>query len=147
MPSVNYARSDIDYLLAKLSAKDLKIFRAQHKLTPEMMRTMSKVVTAMTQQPMTEFGGFDVLPDSRDAVYSLPLRFALANAVVAFHWGKKGGLKTVDLKRLQNDITDASYVAYATFYDGIVTRDDKMEEVYVNTCNLLRPLFGIDPGA
>lgn len=137
---------DIDHILSQLPTDGLKAFRTQHKLTPEMMRTVIEIVSALTQQLMRDYSGFDPLPPANDAVYSFPLRFALANTVVALHWAKKSGIKHVDAKRLRNDITDASYVAYATFYDGLVTRDGKMEENYVNTCNLLPVLFGVQTG-
>ena len=64
-----------------------------------------------------------------------------ATYLLALQWISDGGPGTVKRKRLQNDYIDMHYVAYATFYDGLLTRDTKMKGIYEETCFVLKNVF------
>jgi len=40
-----------------------------------------------------------------------------------------------------NDYTDMAYAAYATFYDGLLTKDKKLDEIYTFARRLLVRVF------
>jgi hypothetical protein len=61
--------------------------------------------------------------------------------VLNLEWGTKGGLEGASPKTIRNDVTDMSYVAYASLYDGLITNDEKMEGIYRNSLKLLSTLF------
>jgi hypothetical protein len=44
-----------------------------------------------------------------------------------------GGQSHLPIEKLQNDIDDMAYVAYATYYDGLLSKDKKMNEMYSRT--------------
>jgi hypothetical protein len=74
-------------------------------------------------------------------MYSFPFRFALCSYVLALHWAVKGGYRTATVTRLRNDFTDTTYASYATFFDGLITLDRKLNEIYTISEWMLRNLF------
>jgi hypothetical protein len=74
----------------------------------------------------------------RDA---LVFRFALAAQLLVVRWLTDGGVDTVDLNRLRNDMVDMTYVAYATLFDGILSNDRKALEIYDEAVFFLRNIF------
>ncbi len=60
-------------------------------------------------------------------------RIALANYLLAARWIGDGGALGVKSERLRNDIVDMTYVAFATQFDGLLSRDKKMLELYEET--------------
>jgi hypothetical protein len=71
-------------------------------------------------------------------------RFALAVHLLVLRWLSEGGIDTVSMDRLRNDVVDMSYVAYATFFDGILSRDRKLLEIYEEATFFLKHVLGPD---
>ena len=44
-------------------------------------------------------------------------------------------------EKLNNDIADLEYAAYATYVDGLLSRDEKMEGIYADAVYLLNEVF------
>jgi hypothetical protein len=138
-------RNDIQGQLAELPKEGLKKLRGENRVTAEMANALVRSVVYNTKNLMREYSGFSEEINPRDAVYSFPLRFVLANYVLGLHWGIKGGVGGVAPVKLRNDVTDMTYVAYATLYDGLVTNDGKMAELYQRARSLLPKLFKVEP--
>lgn len=68
-------------------------------------------------------------------------RFAISAYLLNLRWISDGGIENVSLDRLRNDVVDMGYVTYATFFDGLLTKDNKMEEIYQETCFILKYAF------
>lgn len=62
--------------------------------------------------------------------YSYTFRYALRGLARAVDRISQGGHATTPLQKLMNEYTDMGYAAYATFLDGILTRDEKLKEVH-----------------
>jgi hypothetical protein len=60
-------------------------------------------------------------------------RWALAGYLLPIKWLAEGGYENLPIQKLQNDIVDTTYVAYATYFDGLLSRDNKMIEIYLLT--------------
>lgn|GEM_PF-1783143 len=115
------------------------MLRRENRISKRLADAAVKAVSNDTRLHFRELG-FTQLPEPEDVVYSFTLRFILANYVLALFWGVQGGLATAKKHTVRNDVTDTSYSAYATFYDGLVTNDKKLDAVYRNTRVLLRDL-------
>lgn len=68
-------------------------------------------------------------------------RYALAAFLLVAHWIAQGGAAGAKPNKLRNDHVDATYVAYATLFDGLLTRDRKMRELYEEARFLLDAVF------
>lgn len=71
-------------------------------------------------------------------------RFAISAYLLSLRWISDGGIENVSLDNLSNDFVDMNYVAYATFFDGLLTKDNKMQEIYQETCFILEHAFTIE---
>jgi hypothetical protein len=57
-------------------------------------------------------------------------RFATSMHLLALNWIAVGGIANSGVEKLRNDLVDMSYVAYATYFDGLLSRDKKMQVIY-----------------
>jgi hypothetical protein len=64
-------------------------------------------------------------------------RYSAAAYILFIKWITRGGVGGVKPERLRNDLVDLSYVTYATFFDGLLTKDAKALDVYHDTKELL----------
>lgn len=74
-------------------------------------------------------------------------RMALANYLLTVRWIGDGGAAGVRPERLRNDAVDMTYVAYATRYDGLLSLDKKMVELYEEARFILDESIGGDTEA
>ena len=110
------------------SKSELEILRKQKKI--EYILNIKKervlLLTALL------FGNRRKIPQKFDQVkYSYAFRFYLACYVLELWWISNGGIDIKACDKLENDIIDMSYVAYGTFYDGVLSRDKKLKEIYI----------------
>jgi hypothetical protein len=77
------------------------------------------------------------LPNAKLARNNLLFRFAVSSYLLALRWISSGGIESVRIERVRNDLIDMSYIAYATFFDGLLTNDKKMAALYKETTFLL----------
>jgi hypothetical protein len=142
MLAVPTVREDMLEQLTGIKKEELQRLRNKGEMSNDIADTVVRAVCRDTGLHFRKLG-FEALPGSLDVVYSFQLRFMLANYVLGLFWGIAGGLQQADPKTLRNDVTDTTYVAYATFYHELVTNDNKMYRVYRNTRHLLHTLFGV----
>jgi len=83
------------------------------------------------------------LPAVADIKYSFLFRYIVCGFTLGLKWAAEGGLEAVQTSRLKNDFTDMTYAAFATFFDGLITRDKKLDEVHRRSVSLLNDLFDI----
>lgn len=82
---------------------------------------------------------FDRVPDvatpttREDFVKSLVFRVAAAVYFLVMRWGADGGVETAAAGTLLNDRIDSIHVAYATYFDGILSADEKLNDLYRQT--------------
>ena len=65
-------------------------------------------------------------------------RFSLCVHLLIYQWGYERGLETVNQNKLKNDMVDMIYVAYASYFDGFLTRDNKARYIFEIAVKILR---------
>jgi hypothetical protein len=68
-------------------------------------------------------------------------RFALAAQLLVVRWLTDGGVEGVGIERLRNDVVDVTCVAYATLFDGILSNDRKLLDIYAEATFFLQRVF------
>jgi hypothetical protein len=142
MQAIPQVKADITRQIGSFSSEDISLLKNEGRISRLMIDAIVKAVIHDTALHLHDIG-VPKLPQPYDVVHSFVLRFVLANHVSGLFWGITGGHSGAMNKTLRNDVTDATYAAYATFFDGLVTRDDKLGAVYRNTKLLLREGFGV----
>lgn len=77
---------------------------------------------------------------------SLSFRYALTCYLLAMKWISESGFQQAGASTITNDYTDAMYVAYATLFDGLITRDKKPRELHSKAREWVRFLRGCPHG-
>jgi hypothetical protein len=57
-------------------------------------------------------------------------RTALCSHILALEWLAKGGAAQRGPAKVRNDIVDVNFAAYATYFDGFLTKDRLSESIY-----------------
>jgi hypothetical protein len=73
------------------------------------------------------------VPPTRELPYRFIFRYAMAGYLVALRWMSVGGAKNVRPEKIRNDIVDATYAAYATYFQGLLSDDAGANEIYADT--------------
>jgi hypothetical protein len=68
----------------------------------------------------------------------LMLRFYLLSVRHAFEWAKNGGLESFPAEKVTNDILDQEYVSIASFFNGIKSRETRVNDADADLRQLLK---------
>ena len=60
-------------------------------------------------------------------------RWAVATYLLMIKWISDGGYQSVKIEKIHNDAIDMTYAAYGTYYDGVLTKDGKLQEIALQT--------------
>lgn len=77
------------------------------------------------------------VPDKNNFIRHYIFRYALASYLLALKWIGDGGWQNYSKEDMRNDLVDMSYVAYATYFDGVLSKDSKINEIYEKTNNFI----------
>lgn len=57
-------------------------------------------------------------------------RHSVATFVWSLDWIARGGADGVRADRMRNDVVDVIFATYATFFDGLISKDEKAQRIY-----------------
>lgn len=130
---------------------ELKVLRKGEPIPPELFSKITGQILKLT------IVLFAVHPYGKQppALKQLPnaflFRFAVAGYIVALRFIKEGGPGSASVDKIRNHLVDAMFAAYASYFDGFLSNDEKAKEFYETTCDLLkvyhREIQSIDPKA
>ena len=69
-------------------------------------------------------------PSSSELLRWFPLRYSVALYSLGIKWNIAGGLSSAKPDTLRNDGIDMFYVAYGTAFDGVMSQDAKLIEIF-----------------
>lgn len=119
---------------SSLRPEHLRALRKRTPLSGDDAQEMIETVLLLAGTLFHDHPEVTRFPKSFDAAQRTHIfRFALANYLLAAKWIGDGGALGVKNDRLRNDIVDMTYVAFATQFDGLLSRDRKMLEIYEET--------------
>jgi len=68
-------------------------------------------------------------------------RLALCMCLLDLRWGTQGGVSGANAKTISHDMVDMYIVSYATYFDGLLSKEPKMVQVYRQACHHLNQTF------
>lgn len=144
LPEAESLKKRMLHMLDTFTQEDLSELRSKRKqITVSLARRIEVEVAQTTRTLYADTLGIQILPATPDIKYSFPFRFAVCYYSLACRWGHSGGLQGLSVKDFRNDLNDCTYAAYASFYDGLITCDDRLSDVYNLSIKLLEGVFGI----
>jgi hypothetical protein len=132
---------NVEVAAKNYDAAQLKILRANKPYTSELI---DKVIDNILNLAALLFAGHPKivkLPPAMELPNTFIFRYALCGYLLALRWIEVGGAKNVKVERLRNDMVDASFAAYATYFDGLLSADIKATELYRDAKVLLKRAF------
>lgn len=142
-PAAEALREPMIAMLQKQTPDDLSILRSKKRLTPQFIQQACADIAALTAGLYRDIPGFGPLPDYPDVFYSFPFRLSVCHYALAAYWTWKGGLHSLPATKLRNDLTDCTYAAHGSFFDGLVTGDGRLSDVYNLSIKILLEVFGL----
>jgi hypothetical protein len=111
---------------------EIRIIRTRGKYTGQMIFTIFGAAIQIWETLAKEYGlpskGLSEEEISRTYLF----RFGLGLIMYLLWWIRGGSQAVVRIDRASNDFIDLSFAVYATYFDGLLTRDDKASWVHQN---------------
>ena len=122
----------------------LSAFRKNEPISSEMISKRIRDIQLLAAFLYRHHPDVDRMPQANELSNGYIFRIAVNVHLLALKWISDGGLGTVSLDKLSNDLVDMNYVAYATYFDGLLTRDKKMMKIYQEARSILENVFGAE---
>jgi hypothetical protein len=120
---------------------ELAIMRKDEPYTPAMH---DKLIDNIFDLAMLLFAAHPrrpKLPPSKKAANSFIFRFAICAHVLSLKWLRVGVTPDANPKKFRNDAIDAAIVAFATYFDELLTDDAQAIQLHRNASFLLKQFF------
>ncbi len=118
--------------------------RREGPLSQKTGEVVVKNVLLLTAKLFQAHPDVGSLPPADTLRGTFVFRFALAVQLLVVRWLSEGGIESVSMDVLGNDIVDMAYAAYATLFDGILSRDRKLLSLYEESTFFLDHVFRHD---
>ena len=137
-------REGLSNLAARIDPGDLKAIRTGQAASRTFTDQTVADIMGITALHYRDIIRLDRMPSSDEALFTFPFRYAVCVYALSIKWVAKGGHINAKSETLRNDYIDMTYAAYATFFDGLITGDAKLKELYEISCWILENVFQIN---
>lgn len=79
-------------------------------------------------------------PSPHEITHTYLFRSALTSLLLVFEYADDGGLPNRAPRRLVNDLSDTHFATHATFFEGLITKDERQLRLYRGSRNALRAI-------
>lgn len=138
-------RSGLENLEKRIDAEDLKAIRRGHVASPAFTNQVVADIMGLTALHFRDVACLHRMPSDEEALFTFPFRYAVCAYTLSLKWVIDRGYANAKSTTLKNDYIDMTYAAYATFFDGLITKDKKLQELYALACWVLDKVFGLKP--
>lgn len=135
-------RAGIAELEKRINPEDLKAIRTGKLASPAFTQQAVSDIMGLTALYFRNAVGLE-MPNSDEALFTFVFRYAVCAYALSLKWVIKGGHANAKSDTLRNDYIDMTYAAYATFFDGLITKDSKLREMYGDSRWILKNVFQI----
>ena len=133
-------------LRKSFTPEHLRVLREREVYPADLLDRIIREIIEITALLFSKHPDIDQMPQAGRVRDSYIFRFAVSTYILSLRWISDGGPATVSLDKLRNDLVDMNYIAYATYFDGLLSRDRKMNEIYREACLILENAFAVQPG-
>jgi hypothetical protein len=112
--------------------EELGILRRQEPVTDDIVVKILDGTMRLAMKFFLLHPNGKIPPAAHDLPYSFIFRFALCAFLHALHWRVPGGAEDRLAERMRNDVIDVTYAAYGLCFDGLLSEDKLVCEIYGN---------------
>ncbi len=136
-----YIVEGLSMLSLSFSTEELNIIKKGRGYTPSMIDKMLQSIYFLTDILFERHPDITKPSMKEGGPKSYLFRYALSCYLLFIRWIANGGIETGKEETLKNEIVDMAYVAYATYFDGLLSHDQKMNALYDETDYLIKEIF------
>lgn len=127
--------------------EELKAIRLDQPFPDTLIEKAMKFIVELTFMAMSTHPSPPPRVRSVDELQNTFLfRHSVATFVWSLDWIARGGADNVRADRMRNDVVDVIFATYATFFDGLLSKDDRAQRVYQATHSILSKLARVSTG-
>lgn len=126
------------------SPVELQILRRREGYTQEMREKLIQNVLMLAKELFNGHPAVTHLPELAEARDTFLFRYALCTYALILKAIEGGGVKK-NSQKLLNTMVDANFATFATYFDGLMTRDKLAGEIYADAEFFLRESFARPP--
>jgi hypothetical protein len=142
LASAPIMRDGINELRKQFTQNELGSIRKRDPFPSSLIHKATKFMTELTLLTISRHPNPPPPFRSPDEMWnSFHFRHAVCAFVWSLDWIGNGGAENVRADRLRNDLVDVIFSTYATFFDGLMSRDDKVRRVYSHAAFILSSII------
>lgn len=136
--SMGRAIQDVAQLYSK---GERKLLRTKNPYSTEMVDKIVLSVIKIAGQLFHKHPNVSHIPTYGELANTFIFRASLCLYILAMDWVAVGGVTDAKPEKLRNDMVDVCFAAYATFFDGLMSADEKALRVHSEARLFLSALF------
>ena len=121
---------DIEDISSKYTKEEKRIIREGEQYTHDMLEKFMHDLFYMVESTFSNYPDAIKEPTIRELPNTYIFRAALCNYLCVLDWGAYGGARDANPVKHRNDMVDMNFAAYATYFDGIISADIKLNRIY-----------------
>lgn len=119
----------VDYIVRTLrnglKKEQVKSLRLTQTVEPPLTAWIFKEASSLAKVQL-QLKGYVII----NLTQCMGFRYMLAGYLLCLHWMISGGIDSLPIRKMVNDITDMMYIALGTYFDGILTNEIRMNWIY-----------------
>lgn len=120
----------IETVASQHSKDELRAVQVGKPYPPAFYEKVMRNVLQMAGRMFKSHPDAPPIPRIPDVPNTFIFRVALCGYLWAVNWAATGGAQGAKPERLRNDMVDTTLAAYATYFDGLMTRDRKALDLH-----------------
>jgi hypothetical protein len=142
LPDLDEFRAGVEALTKEFTAHELKILsRGDGPFSENMRIKIMGHVVVYAKSLLDRHPRVTKMPHPAEFPNTFIFRYALCRYLLGLTVISQGGLQQKNPVRLRNDLVDMTFVAYATYFDGILSNEKKVNGIYAGAMFLLKHVF------
>lgn len=138
---VEEIRRASEELGSHFTKEERALLRVGDKYSPELINKIVLTVMEMSTLAFHHSPFVKRPPTYKELPNTFIFRIIFACFLHSMRRFSQGGLGTINSEKLRNDLVDMMFVAYGSYFDGVMSSDQNVKYMYTETCLLLHSLL------
>jgi len=135
-------KPSFDHLTKAYTKEERAIIREDREYTSEMIRKLGKTLIELSGLLFQDSPLVRRTPKFEELPNTFLFRFTLCCYLMVIRKGALGGVADAKPEKIRNDLVDMMFVAYGTYFDGILSNDQNVKRIFIEAAPMIAGLFG-----
>jgi hypothetical protein len=119
---------------------EIRAFRTEGPYSRIALGKLLEQINALTLEIMQKHPHGVRLPRARELPNAFLFRVSVCVYLLLIRWVRDGSNLMIKTPKLRNDIVDANFATFATYFDGLLSKDRKANDLHAEARYLLHRL-------